>query len=309
MDEHRPVPHGADVAEHRQQVVEIVPVDRPDIVEAELLEQRAAGPEAAREFLGELRLVAEEARQPVRARAWRSCGSGDRRGPRRACEMRRHRADRRGDRHVVVVEDDDQPRLEVSGIVHRLIGHAGRHGAVADDGDDPVVPALEVAGDRHAEPGRDRGRGMRRAEWVVLALRAPGEARQPAGLAERPDPVAPAGQDLVRIGLVADVPDQAVARRVEDIVERDRQLDHAEPGAEMAAGDRDGRDRLPAELVGDLRSWDSSNCRRSEGRWIVSRSGVGDCVMGCGLPEGTGRAGGRGSPPGKPYSSLRWRAN
>ena len=93
---------------------------------------------------------------------------------------------------------------------------------------------------------------MRRAEGVVLALGAPGEARQPAGLAERPDPVAPAGEDLVRIGLVADVPDQPVVRRVEDVVERHRQLDHAEPGAEMAAGDRDRGDRLLAELVGHL---------------------------------------------------------
>ena len=225
-------------------MVEIVPVDRPDIVEAEFLEQRAAGPEASREFLGELRLVAEEARQPgerplgeVPEAAIGAAGD-------EARKMRRHGADRRRDRHVVVVEDDDQPRLQVPGIVHRLVGHAGRHRAVADDGDDAMVAALEVAGDRHAEPGRDRGRGMRRAEGVVLALGAPGEARQPAGLPERPDAVAPAGEDLVGIGLVADVPDQPVVRRVEDVVERHRQLDHAEAGAEMAAGDRDRGDRL-----------------------------------------------------------------
>jgi hypothetical protein len=39
---------------------------------------------------------------------------------------------------------------------------------------------------------------------------------------------AAAGQDLVRIGLVADIPDQPVARRVEDMVQRDGELDHAE---------------------------------------------------------------------------------
>ena len=52
---------------------------------------------------------------------------------------------------------------------------------------------------------------MRRAEGVVLALAAPGEAGQPAALAQGADAVAPAGEDLVRIGLVADVPDQPVA--------------------------------------------------------------------------------------------------
>ena len=93
---------------------------------------------------------------------------------------------------------------------------------------------------------------MRRAERVVFALRALGEAGQAAALAQRADAVAPAGQDLVRIGLVADVPDQPVARRVEDVVQRDRQLDHAEAGAEMPAGHRDRVDRLRAQLVGDL---------------------------------------------------------
>jgi hypothetical protein len=43
---------------------------------------------------------------------------------------------------------------------------------------------------------------------LSLRLVKPG---QPAALAERADPVAAAGDDLVRIGLVADVPDQRVA--------------------------------------------------------------------------------------------------
>ena len=93
---------------------------------------------------------------------------------------------------------------------------------------------------------------MRGAERVVFALGALGEAGQAAALAQRADAVAPAGEDLVRIGLVADVPDQPVARRVEDVVQRDGQLDHAEPGAQMAAGHRDRVDRLGAQLVGEL---------------------------------------------------------
>ena len=93
---------------------------------------------------------------------------------------------------------------------------------------------------------------MRGAERIVFALGALGEAGQPAALAQRADAVAPAGEDLVRIGLVADVPDQPVARRVEDVVQRHRQLDDAKPGAEVAAGDRDRVDRLPPQLVGEL---------------------------------------------------------
>ena len=35
-------------------------------------------------------------------------------------------------------------------------------------------------------------------------------------------------------------------------MERDGQLDHAQAGAEMAAGDRDGGDHFGAKLVGEL---------------------------------------------------------
>ena len=55
---------------------------------------------------------------------------------------------------------------------------------------------------------------MRGAERVVFALRALGEAGQAAALAQRADAVAAAGEDLVRIGLVADVPDRCGRRGV-----------------------------------------------------------------------------------------------
>ena len=51
---------------------------------------------------------------------------------------------------------------------------------------------------------------------------------------------------------MADVPDDAVVRRVEQIMQRNGELDHAEAGAEMTAGDRHGVDRLLTQFVGDL---------------------------------------------------------
>ena len=51
---------------------------------------------------------------------------------------------------------------------------------------------------------------------------------------------------------MADVPDQLVVGGVENIVERDRQLDHAEARPEMAAGDRDRVDGLGAQFVRNL---------------------------------------------------------
>ena len=179
-------------------------------------------------------------------------------------EIVREPADRRRDRHVVVVEDDDQPVAGRLGIVHRLIGHAGRHRAVADHRDRLAGLVGQLVGDREAQSRRDRGRAVRRAERIVFALAALGEAGEAAAHAQGADAVAPAGDDLVRIGLVADVPDQPVARRVEHIMERDGELDHAEPGAEMAAGHRDRRDRLGAQLVGELA--ELRRCRACGGR-------------------------------------------
>src|SRR5216683_1758310 len=92
----------------------------------------------------------------------------------------------------------------------------------------------------------------RATERIVVALGALGEAGQAAAGAKRADAVAAPGQDLVRVGLMADVPDQPVARRIEDVVDRGGQLDHAKAGAKMAAGDRDSVDGFLAELVGNL---------------------------------------------------------
>ena len=127
-------------------------------------------------------------------------------------QIGRHRADRRGNRHIVVVENHDQPRIHSAGIVHGLIGHAGGHRAVADHGDDVVLAAGKVARHRHAEAGGNRGRGVGRAERIVIALGPLGETGKPAAGAQGADAIAAAGQDLVRIGLMANVPDQAIAR-------------------------------------------------------------------------------------------------
>ena len=93
---------------------------------------------------------------------------------------------------------------------------------------------------------------MRGAERVVFALGALGEAGQAVAHPQRADAVAAAGENLVRIGLMADVPDDPVARGVEHVMQGDRQFDHAEAGAQMAAGDGDRIDGLGAQLVGNL---------------------------------------------------------
>src|SRR5262252_7163023 len=93
---------------------------------------------------------------------------------------------------------------------------------------------------------------MRRPKRVVFTLGALGEAGQAAALAERADAIAAVGEDLVRIGLMPDVPDQPVGRRVEHVMQCHGQFDDAKAGAKMAASHRDRVDRLSAQFVGNL---------------------------------------------------------
>jgi len=62
---------------------------------------------------------------------------------------------------------------------------------------------------------------------------------------QRANAVAPAGQNLVRIGLMPDVPDQFVGRRIEHGMQRHREFDHAQARAEMATGMGDRVDGFP----------------------------------------------------------------
>src|SRR5712691_4623114 len=95
--------------------------------------------------------------------------------------------------------------------------------------DDMALPpagfAFQFRALRHAERGAHRGTRMGGAERVVLALAAAREAGNPSAHAYAAHRFAAAGENLVRIGLVSHVPDDAVVRRVEYVVQRDGQLD------------------------------------------------------------------------------------
>ncbi len=176
MDQHRALGIVADIAQDGQQVIEGMTVDRADMVETEFFEHRTAGDittgmldgagDRAVDSLAEIggQFLAELAEAHVAA------AGGETR------KISAHRARRRCNRHVVVVEDDDQAGIEGAGIVQRLIGHAGGHGAVADDGDHLAVGLRQFGGNRHAEAGGNRRGRVGSAEGIVFALGALGKA-------------------------------------------------------------------------------------------------------------------------------------
>ena len=154
------------------------------------------------------------------------------------------------DRPFVVVEDDHQPLGVVGNVVERLVGDAAGKGRVAAERHDAFRAAAQVARRRHAERGGERRARVACAEAVVLALGAEHEAVEAARLPDGVEAVATAGQQLVDVGLVADVEDEAVGRRIEDPMQGDGELDDAEVGAEMAAGLGQNGDELVADFLG-----------------------------------------------------------
>jgi hypothetical protein len=125
--------------------------------------------------------------------------------------------------------------------------------AVADHRDDLAVLADPAAhGLLQADRVRHRSRRVAGAHDVVLGLEDRAERREPVVLANRAEPVAAARQHLVGIGLVADVPQDLVARRVEQAVQRDRELARAEVCSEVAADLADRVDDQLANLLRDL---------------------------------------------------------
>ncbi len=228
----------------------VVAVGRADVVEAQPLEhhprrhQRLGGDDAVADGVDGLVPLGQLLEELLHALAPAVVGA------RRELlgEPLAHGADVGRDRHLVVVEHHDQVALQVAGLVEPLEGLAAGHGAVAEHGHHLARLAAQVLGLDHAERRRDGGGGVAHAEGVVLRLVPLGEAGQPPLGADGAEPVAPAGQQLVGVGLVADVPDQLVGGRREDVVERDVELHRPQGGAEVAAVGGAGLDDLLADL-------------------------------------------------------------
>ena len=241
--------YGLEELEGLDQQRQVVAVDGAEVLQAELLKEDG-GPEhafggffgAAGDLDGGL---AAEALDDARGRVVQVLVVlvGD-----DPVEVAGDGADVAVDGPLVVVEDDDQALGLLGDVVDRFEGDAVGEGGVAGDGDDVFAAAGQIARHGHAEGCGERGAGVAGAVAVVLALGAEHEAVEAAGLADGVEAVAAAGENLVDVGLVADVKENLVFGRVEDGMKGQGQLDDAQVGAEMAAGYGERLDQEFADL-------------------------------------------------------------
>jgi hypothetical protein len=157
------------------------------------------------------------------------------------------------DRPFVVVQHDDETLGLRFGVVERFVTDPAGERGIARHDDDVFIAAAQIASDRHAEPSGKRRAGVTGAVAIVFAFRAQKKSVQPLVLPHRADAIEPAGKHFVDVTLVADVEDETVPRRIEDAMQRDRQLDHAEIRSEMSAGLREDFDQLIAHFLRELR--------------------------------------------------------
>ena len=147
------------VFQRRDQGLQVMAIDRADIVEAKLFKNRAGNHHALGMFL-------EAAGQLIQRRVLQHALGALARG---RIELAAHQArqvfiqgpDRRADRHIVVVQNHQQiahqPAVGDAGVVECFESHARGHRAVADDGHDIALLTLDLGGHCHAMSGRNRG--------------------------------------------------------------------------------------------------------------------------------------------------------
>ena len=183
-----------------------------------------------------------------------------------------------GDGLVVIVDDDDQVAIEFGGIVEALKRQAARKRAVANNGNDVVRIARQVASMRQAAAQAHRRGGVAHGKQVVLGLVGVGKAGSLAKTIRIDIGIRAPGQRLVGVGLVRHVKDDFVSGGVEHAMERDRELNDAQVGGNVSADGggafEDGVANLAAEQrkLGAIESLDVlGRCRlRKQHRcWLL----------------------------------------
>ena len=156
------------------------------------------------------------------------------------------------DRHVVVVQYDQQVVGVGGGIVQPFECHAATHSTVPDEGDDTPILILESSCYSHAQCCRYGVGRMPSSKGVVFTLRGDGEASQPAPSTQRVEVTTTSCEDLVYVGLMPDVPDDAVFGSIKDVVHRHGDLYGTEVGAEMPWYHGESREHEATDLLTEL---------------------------------------------------------
>ena len=153
VQENRRILLAAQVRQRVGQHAHIMAVDGPDILEAHLLKHRGLVDAAADQLLAALQDPDQRVTRhgdALECRLHVGLDVGVLRVGAQLSQIIRHLADIFGNRHLVVVQDDDQI-VQLADIVHALVDHAAGKRTVANDDHDLARLVLELFGAGNAD--------------------------------------------------------------------------------------------------------------------------------------------------------------
>src|ERR1017187_1529774 len=227
-------------------------VDGADVAEAKLLKQQAGDDDPLNSFfhlVTNLRHFRADAREALQKMIEPLMRRSVRRMAHNAIEIFGDCPDVLGDAPLIIIEDGNETLGCGLDVVEGLIRNAVGESRVTGDADHILIRLAMVTRCSHPEGRGKRRAGGASAKPVVGAFRTECEPHRAAGLSNLGESPATAGQKLVDVHLVADVPDKLVLGRVENAVQRDGQFDHAEIRREVAAGLAQHRDQFVTDFL------------------------------------------------------------
>ena len=139
------------------------------------------------------------------------------------------------DRHIVIVENNDQIIILRAGVVQRLIGQTAGHSAVADHSNHLALFAPQRFCLSQTNGLGNSRRTVAGGKNIVLALVRSGKTADAALGAQGNKIILASGEDLVGIALVTHIKDNGIGRAVKHPVQRHGQLHHAQIGGQVPA--------------------------------------------------------------------------
>ena len=118
------------------------------------------------------------------------------------------------DRHLIIVQHNQQVFVHMRSVVNSLKSHARSHGAIAHNRHGFTFIAKLRRRHSHAECRANRGAGMAHAKGIKVAFRALGESRKAVFVTHGQHLLSSTGENFVRVGLMAHVPDQTIVWRI-----------------------------------------------------------------------------------------------
>ena len=237
-----------DLGQHVDEAGEVVAIERAEVFDAEAFED-LAGPEGVLDAVadhvpGAFDRVAYRRGQLVHDPLGKLLGLFVGGADADAFEVLGESALRIADAHAVVVQNDQHLTPQCSGAVQALEGQAVHDGGIADDGNDVVRTADLLVAAGHADRRADRCSSVADGEQVIGRFFGGRKSAHRALLAKLGKLCGSSRQELMRVALVAHVPEKPVRAggiraKVVDVMQRDRQLDHPQVRGQVAAVLRD----------------------------------------------------------------------